>query len=305
MPEHSYRIFVAGEHGQLAKAVGEACQSRGLPVLLAGRSTASVTDKHAITAAIAAFRPDVVINAAAYTAVDRAEDEAADAYRVNRDGVAHLATVCADRRALLVHVSTDYVFDGSKTSPYLETDTPNPLGIYGASKLAGEHAVAAAAVDHLIVRTSWVCSPHGSNFVKTMLRLGAERDEIAVVDDQWGSPTFARDLAATLLTMAERALGSNARSELSGVYHAAGSGYTTWCGFARAIMSKSARRGGPSNRIKAITTSEYPTKAARPANSRLDCSKLERVFGLRLPAWTDSLDICLDELLRTHTRAAI
>jgi dTDP-4-dehydrorhamnose reductase len=196
----------------------------------------------------------------------------------------------------VIHVSTDYVFDGTKAVPYVETDPPNPLGAYGRSKLAGEATVAAAAPEHAIVRTSWVCGPDGSNFLKTMLRLAGQRPEIGVVDDQWGAPTFAADLAEAIAQIGDALLAASDRARLAGVYHASGTGETTWCRFARAIMAGAERHGLPSCRVNAITTAGYPTRARRPANSRLDCGKLARVFGVRLPDWESSLDTCLAQL---------
>ena len=302
MPEARRRMFVVGEHGQMAQALGRECARRGHVASLAGRATADVTDRAALTAAIANFRPDLVVNAAAYTAVDKAEDEPDRAHRVNRDGATNGAAAASATGAPLIHISTDYVYDGRKPTPYVETDAVAPLGAYGASKLAGEAAIVALGAHPVILRTSWLCSADGSNFVKTMLRLAGQRDEIGVVDDQWGAPTFAADLAHAIVSIGEVLLSSGNRASLGGVYHAAGAGETTWCRFARAIMKASAERGGPSCRVRAIATSDYPVRARRPANSRLDCTKLERTFGIRLPPWQSSLDACLDELLATAQR---
>jgi dTDP-4-dehydrorhamnose reductase len=231
-----------------------------------------------------------------------AEDEMDQAFLINRDGAANVAVAAANVRAPLIHISTDYVFDGRKPSPYVETDATNPISVYGASKLAGEAAIARVCNDYVILRTSWVYSPIGNNFVKTMLRLASQRDEIGVVDDQWGTPTFATDLTVAILSIGEALLTASDRSTLIGVYHAAGLGGTTWYRFARAIMKGSADKGGPSCRVRPITTEEYPTRIRRPKNSRLDCSKLARVFGIRLPSWETSLDICLDQLINTSQR---
>jgi dTDP-4-dehydrorhamnose reductase len=303
MPESAMRIFVAGEHGQVAAALGCACVARGHTVRLAGRATADLIDRAMLAAALSAFRPDLVVNAAAYTAVDKAEDEAEHAFRLNRDGAKNVAAGAAAARVPLIHLSTDYVYDGAKSSPYVETDAPLPIGVYGASKLAGEAAIAAIGGNYVILRTSWVCSPDGNNFVKTMLRLATERDEIRVVDDQWGAPTFAADLAKAIVSIGEFLVSAVDRSTVTGIYHICGAGHTTRLRFARAIMQGSAERGGPSCRVRAITTQEYPTRAKRPANSRLDCSKLARVFGLRLPPWEASLSRCLDQLIATPLRA--
>ena len=264
---------------------------------LVGRSTISVTDQAQLLPAVINFNPDLVVNAAAYTAVDKAEDDREVAFAVNRDGAATVAAAAQAADAPLIHLSTDYVFDGSKQAPYVETDPTNPLGVYGESKLAGEIAVTTCAKNHVILRTSWVCSPIGHNFVKTMLRLARERDEVAIVDDQWGAPTFAADLAAAIVSIGDKLASVDDGSQFSGIYHAASAGETTWCRFAREIMVQSGAKGGPACRVRAIVSSEYPTRAKRPQNSRFDCSKLKQVFGIGLPAWQTSLDACLDILL--------
>ena len=255
-----------------------------------------IGDETAVRSTICAFHPDLVINAAAYTAVDAAEDNAAQAYKINRDGARHLAAAARAIAVPLIHISTDYVYDGTKPTPYVETDSTNPLGIYGQSKLAGESAVAAEMSDLVIVRTSWVFSADGSNFVKTILHLADKREVIDVVDDQWGAPTFASDLATAIARIGESLLAANDRSALVGIYHATASGETTWYGLARTIMEYSGARGGPSCRLRPITTSQFATRARRPANSRLDGSKMARVFGIRLPSWQTSLAHCLDQL---------
>ncbi|MEA2905389.1 MAG: dTDP-4-dehydrorhamnose reductase [Alphaproteobacteria bacterium] len=290
------RVLIIGENGQVAQALARTYSARGTVVAAAGRSKVDITDRNSVLAAVSQFHPDLVINAAAYTAVDKAEDDADQAFLVNRDGARHVAAAARAAAAPLIHISTDYVFDGAKTSPYVETDEPGPLGVYGHSKLAGEMAVAAETNDHVIVRTSWVCSPDGHNFVKTMLRLAAERDEVKVVDDQWGAPTFAADLAVAIAAVGDRLIEKADRSTLCGTYHATGSGETTWCRFASAIMEWSAAKRGRACRVHAISTSEYPTRARRPQNSRLDCSKLDRVFAIRLPMWRKSLETCLEQL---------
>jgi dTDP-4-dehydrorhamnose reductase len=298
------RIFVVGEHGQVAQALGRKCGMTGYTVRLSGRATADLRSQWAISAAISNFRPDLVVNAAAYTAVDKAEDDSTQAFVLNRDGARNVAVAAAAVGAPVVHLSTDYVYDGTKPSPYIETDPTYPLGAYGASKLAGERAIAEIGGDYVVLRTSWVCSPDGNNFVKTMLRLASDHDELSVVDDQWGAPTFAADLAQAIVSIGEILLASNNRSGLTGLYHICSSGQTTWCRFARAIMKGSADRGGPSCSVRSITSGEYPTRARRPTNSRLDCSKLARAFGLCLPRWEASLESCLDQLIGTSQRVS-
>jgi dTDP-4-dehydrorhamnose reductase len=293
----SRKVFIAGEEGQVARALVRTYAARGDIVRSAGRTKMDIADATAVRAAIGAFRPGLVINAAAYTAVDRAEDDVEEAYKINRDGARYVAAAARALGAPVIHISTDYVFDGNKPSPYVETDAPNPIGVYGKSKLAGEDAVAATTDDFVILRTSWLFSADGGNFVKTILRVAGERDAIDVVDDQWGAPTFAADLASAIVSVGDRLLAAKDRPALCGVYHATATGETTWYRFARAIMELSAARGGPSCRVRPIATSQYPTNARRPANSRLDGSKLARVFAIRLPAWQTSLVRCLDQLI--------
>ncbi|MGL4290525.1 MAG: dTDP-4-dehydrorhamnose reductase, partial [Phreatobacter sp.] len=241
--------------------------------------------------------PDVVINPAAYTAVDKAETDADAAFAVNRDGARAVAEAAGRRDIPVIHLSTDYVFDGTGKTAYRETDAVNPGSVYGRSKLAGEQAVAAANTRHLIIRTAWVYSPFGANFAKTMLRLGRERPSLGVVDDQWGSPTYAPDLAEALLTLASRLAKPAWRDEWAGIYHLAAGPAMTWCAFARAIFAVSARHGGPTVPVEAIATSDYPTAAARPANSRLDCARIENRFGIRLPDVQDALERCIPRIL--------
>jgi dTDP-4-dehydrorhamnose reductase len=237
------------------------------------------------------------VNAAAYTAVDRAEDQADLAFAVNRDGAARLAAAAAARGAPFVHFSTDYVFDGTKGSPYVETDTPSPLGVYGSSKEAGERAVLAANPRSVVLRTAWVCGPHGGNFVKTMLRLAAEREELRVVADQHGAPTFAADLAEAVARMAPRLVSAPAGDAAFGLFHLTGAPHTTWHGFTEEILAQAARRGHRLPRLAGIATADYPTRAARPADGRLDCSKIHRVHGMAPADWRDSLARCLDVLV--------
>ena len=299
------RIFIAGERGQVAQALAHAYNLRGDHVALVGRSTVSVTDQRRLLSAVIAFNPDLVVNAAAYTAVEKAEDDTEVAFAINRDGAGFVAAAAEAAGAPVIHLSTDYVYDGRKQAPYLETDSPNPLGVYGESKLQGEIALASYASNHVILRTSWVCSPIGQNFVKTMLRLAHDRQEVAVVDDQWGAPTFAADLATAIMSIGDKFVAADDRSHFTGVYHASSAGETTWCRFAHEIMAQSAAKSGPACRVRAIASSEYPTRAKRPADSRLDCSKLRQVFGINFPRWQTSLDTCLDQLIVQTARTSI
>lgn len=284
-------ILVTGGHGQLASALA------GDPgVTVVGRPAFDFDRPETIDAAFAAAAPTAVINAAAWTAVDAAETDPAGATRANCDGPARLARLCAAAGIPLIHVSTDYVFDGDKNAPYVETDRTNPTGVYGATKLAGEEALLAVCPKAIIVRTAWVYSATGKNFVRTMLTLGKTRDHLRVVADQRGCPTSAADLADIVLGIAHAAT-REWRDDYGGVFHSCGTGETTWHGFAEAIFKEASRQGAASPRVEPITTAEFPTPAKRPADSRLDCGKLERVFGLRQPAWQGSLARVVDTLL--------
>jgi dTDP-4-dehydrorhamnose reductase len=282
-------ILVTGGAGQLATALSSVPSVRRV-----GRPDFDFDRPETIAACFGAVSPSLVVNAAAYTAVDTAESDADAAYRANRDGPAELARLCAAAGVPLIHVSTDYVFDGTKTAPYVETDPTGPQGVYGASKLAGEQAVLASGARAIILRTAWVYGPFGKNFLLTMLNLGKTRDKLTVVADQHGCPTAADDLAAAILAIAARIADGGWQDRYAGVYHAAGTGETTWCDFARAIFEVAGRHGAKVPVVEPIPTSAYPTPAKRPANSRLDCGKLEAVFGVRLPAWRDSVTRTVD-----------
>lgn len=293
------RLLIAGWQGQVARGLVE--MAPGAPDVSAcavGRAALDICEAKTIERAMVNTRPDVVINSAAYTAVDKAEAEREQAYAMNRDGAGALARAAAKAGVPIIHISTDYVFDGNQPHPYVEDDATNPVTVYGQSKLAGEEAVRAANPRHIIVRTAWVHSPGGSNFVRTMLRLAAERDHVNVVADQAGNPTYAPHLCNVLLDLARRAQGQSETFAGWGVYHAAGAGITTWQGFAAEVMRASKDLSGPSVPVHAIATADYPTAAPRPANSALDCSKLSRVFGLELPPWQDGVRTCVQRLLQ-------
>jgi dTDP-4-dehydrorhamnose reductase len=287
-------ILVTGGSGQLASALAT---QGGARVLLVGRPEFDFDRPATIEATFRAATPWLVVNAAAYTAVDAAEKDAAAAFRANRDGPEALAKLCAAAGSPLIHVSTDYIYDGEKSSPYVETDAVGPQGVYGASKLAGETAVLASGARAIILRTAWVYAPTGRNFVRTMLALGQTRDALRVVGDQHGCPTAAADLAAAILAIAARIEADGWVENRGGVFHAAGTGETTWHGLAMAVFEEASRHGAktPSS-VAAISTADYPTPARRPANSRLDCSRLEAAFGIRLPKWRDSLARTVDEI---------
>jgi dTDP-4-dehydrorhamnose reductase len=294
------RVLVVGRLGQIASELALRLPRAGHEVLALEPPELDITRAESIGAVLRDWRPRAVINAAAYTAVDRAEDEVALAFAVNRDGPGLLGAETAALGIPVVHYSTDYVFDGTKPTPYTEEDTPNPTGVYGQSKLEGERALLAANPRSVVLRTAWVCSAHGNNFVKTMLRLGRERAELGVVDDQHGAPSFADDLAEAAIALLPRLVAAEATDPGFGVFHLSGAPHTTWHGFAAAIFAGAARRGQPTPRLKAITTADYPTRAKRPANSRLDCSRIGAVHGLRPADWRDGLERCLTALLGTN-----
>jgi dTDP-4-dehydrorhamnose reductase len=286
------RILVTGRAGQLATALSEQAHGSSVELITRGRPELDLERPSEAAARISDLRPDVVVNAAAYTAVDRAEAEPDRAFAVNRDGATAAARAAAQLGVPFIHISTDYVFDGAKLAPYVERDKTGPINVYGTSKLAGEQAVLDAHPQALILRTSWVFSPFGSNFVKTMLTAGATRPALRVVSDQLGSPTSALDLAASILAIAPRL-----RDEAGGVFHYAGRGATNWFGFAEAIFAESRKLGGPSPDLQAITTQEYPTPARRPANSRLDCSAFAARFGMAPRPWAEDLPRVVRRLL--------
>jgi dTDP-4-dehydrorhamnose reductase len=289
-------ILITGQTGQLAVALDKTAASRSLNATCVGRPALDFDRPASIDETFDRAAPWLVINAAAYTAVDAAEDDAEAAIRGNRDGPAELARLCEAAGIPLIHVSTDYVFDGKKSAPYVETDATSPQGVYGASKLAGEHAVAAACSRAIILRTSWVYSPVGRNFVRTMLSVGQKNPTLRVVADQHGCPTSAPDLAEAIVGIAEQLATAGWQDRYGGIFHAAGSGATTWHGLAAATFAAAARHGMTPPVVEPITTDQWPTKAKRPANSRLDCEKLYRTFGLRLPPWQDGLDRTVDAI---------
>ena len=287
------KILVMGRSGQVARELEKLGAPAGYELEFAGRERLDLmtSDPGAL---LEALRPAAVINAAAYTAVDKAESEPEAAYRLNRDVPGALARACAGAGVAFVHFSTDYVFDGTKASPYVETDPVDPTGVYGASKAAGEAEVTAAGGRSVVLRTSWVYSAFGANFVKTMLRLAGTRDEVGVVADQLGRPTWAEDCARGALRSVQALLDEEVRGPA--LFHLAGEGDATWADFAEAIFERSAARGGPSAQVRRITTADYPTPARRPANSRLDCSRMISTLNWPMRDWRQSLAACFDEL---------
>ena len=293
------RFAVTGREGQVVRSLRERAAARGHEVMSLARPELDLSGSaDAIIAAVASVSPDAIISAAAYTAVDKAEDEPETAFAVNEAGARALARAARELSIPIVHLSTDYVFDGRKNSPYSEEDLPAPAGVYGASKLAGEQAVVAETPDCAILRTAWVYSPFGSNFVKTMLRLASERDEVAVVADQHGNPTSALGVADGALSVAENLMASKA-PQLRGIFHTTAAGEASWAEFAEEIFAVSAELGGPSATVRHIDSSQFPTRAKRPANSRLDCSRIARAHGVCLPDWRISLKEVLHRLLGT------
>ena len=283
------KILICGFKGQVGHCLLNQAQARGWNILAVDRDELDIADRQAVLAQVEAFQPHVIINAAAHTAVDKAEVEIDASYAINRDGPAFLAEAAHGVGAVMLHISTDYVFAGNKDGLYVETDAVDPQGVYGASKLAGEAAVAEFCSRHLILRTAWVFGEHGNNFVKSMLRLGSQRDSLGVVADQWGGPTYAGDIAAALLTMAEQALQPDFSAW--GVYHFAGEPHVSWHGFATSIFNAAVAQGllTRSPLVNAIATRDYPTPAQRPANSRLDCSRINAIFGIMPSNWQGAL----------------
>jgi dTDP-4-dehydrorhamnose reductase len=295
-------ILQFGRTGQVGLELLARGPLRGHRITALGRDVVDMGDPAQVRRTMEGARGvDVVINGAAYTAVDKAEAEPDLAMRVNAASVDELATACAKRDLPLIHLSTDYVFDGTKAAPYTETDETNPLSAYGRSKLAGESAVRVRQPHHIILRTSWVYSPFGTNFVKTMLRLGAEREELKIVDDQHGSPTAASDIALACLLLAER-IAEAKRDMQWGIYHYTAAGETTWRGFAEAIFENAANWGRIKAKIVPIPSAQYKTAALRPANSRLDCNKIAREMGIVPRPWREALAQVLAEL-RLNTEA--
>jgi dTDP-4-dehydrorhamnose reductase len=289
------RIAVTGQAGQVVTSLIERGATAGHEIIAIGRPQLDLADPASVMRALEAAAPDVIVSAAAYTAVDKAETESDLAYAVNGAGAGAVAQAARALGVPLVHVSTDYVFDGTLDRPYLESDPTGPTGVYGASKLAGEQVVLATHDNSAIVRVAWVYSPFGGNFVKTMLRLAADRDEVSVVADQVGNPTSALAIADAILRIATNMVFDSSPT-LRGVFHMTAQGEASWADFAEAIFAASAARGGPSASVRRIGTVDYPTPATRPTNSRLDCGRIARVHGVTLPDWRTSLDDVMDRL---------
>ncbi|MCK1305743.1 dTDP-4-dehydrorhamnose reductase [Bradyrhizobium sp. 45] len=293
------RLFVVGRAGQIARSLREAAVwETDLVLQSVGRPEVDLLQPGVVAAAIAKFRPDIVVNAAAYTAVDRAEDEPGVAFAINRDGAREVAAAAASEKVPIIHFSTDYVFDGTKSGPYKEQDAPNPQNVYGRSKLEGERAVMSVNIRQIVLRTSWVYAPFGSNFVQTIWRKLVEGQRPKIVNDQTGCPTYAADLAAATIALGRRLIRTGWQSDYAGITHMVGSEAVTWydfgCLIAKRYMAETAR----SAEIIPVSSSEYAARAVRPANSRLSTERLQSVFDIRLPSLQTSLDNCLDRILQ-------
>ena len=288
------RLLILGKSGQVARAL--VCANNAFDVLCFGRHELDLSDLASIAPKIQQAKPAIVVNAAAFTAVDAAETQQEGAFRLNRDGPAALARACAALGAPLVHISTDFVFDGTKGAPYVESDPLAPLNVYGRSKAEGEDAVAKADGAFAIVRSSWLYAADGNNFVRTILRLARERGAVRVVADQRGRPTWASDLAGALLLLAQRLLDGDPRA--AGIFHYCNSGDATWADLAEAAIEGAARRGAAPARVERIGGADYPTAAKRPPDSRLDCARFTALAGAPPPDWRASLEQCLDEIFQ-------
>lgn len=291
------RIAVTGTQGQVVVALAERGEAAGFTISPVGRPSLDLADIRSVRPALEAVDPHVIVSAAAYTAVDKAETERDIAWRINAAGAGAVAAAAREMRVPIVHLSTDYVFDGAKTEPWTEDDSVGPLGVYGASKLAGEYAVAAATPDHAILRVAWVVSPFGANFVKTMLRLAESRDALRVVSDQIGGPTSALDIADGVLAVCRNMTARSEDSELRGTFHMGSSGFGSWADLAESVFERLAAKGGKKITVERITTADYPTPARRPANSRLDSRLIAERHGVILPDWKQSVTAIVDRLL--------
>jgi len=297
------RIMLTGTNGQVGWELARCMMPLGEVIVLT-RAQCDLSRPETLPNIIQQIKPDVIVNAAAYTAVDKAEEAEGLATTINGTSVGVLAEEAKKLNALLIHYSTDYVFDGTKQTPYTEDDVPNPINAYGRSKLLGEQAVQQTGCDHLILRTTWVYAARGKNFLKTILRLAQERDELRIVADQYGAPTWARNIADVTAHVLAAAIRERLADEfISGTYHLCASGETTWHGFSKAIIER-ARQVAPVGSIKTesvlpIATEDYPLPAARPKNSKMDSSSLTARFGMTVPEWKHAMELCIDEVLET------
>lgn len=295
------RYVVTGLNGQVVSALVERAGRRGeIEILPIGRPDLDLANPETVEKALSVARPDIIISAAAYTAVDQAETDEVAAFAVNAVAVGEIGKVAKRLDIPVVHLSTDYVFDGEKATPYEETDPVNPLSVYGRSKLEGERLLGAASDDYVILRTAWVYSSFGKSFLRTMLRLAQDRNVLNVVADQYGNPTSAFDIADAVLLVAQNLLASR-NVNLRGVFHMTGSGEASWADFATEIFRVSGAEGGPVAEVTPVPSSNYPTPARRPTNSRLDCSKLASIHNVRLPDWKSSTATVVSRLLSSRS----
>ncbi|MDW3167944.1 dTDP-4-dehydrorhamnose reductase [Vibrio sp. Y184] len=284
------RVLITGGRGQVGYCLTKQLSEYGNNTVLSlDKDDLDITNQDAVKVTVQEFQPTIIINAAAHTAVDKAENEVGLSYAINRDGPKFLAEAAQEVGAAILHISTDYVFEGNKDGEYLETDMTNPQGVYGASKLAGEEAVMSACEKHIVLRTAWVFGEHGNNFVKTMLRLGVDRDELSIVADQYGGPTYSGDIANALIAIAKRI--SQDESIEYGIYHYSGLPHVNWCQFADTIFDAAVSQGVLTKKpiLKSITTEQYPTPAKRPGNSRMSTKKITDAFTLEASDWKVAL----------------
>ena len=278
------KILVTGRNGQVAQSMLHSTQE-GVEIVALGRPELDITDKTSIAKAVQVYKPDIVVNAAAYTAVDKAETEIQEAFAVNRDGAKNVAEVGQDNGLPIIHISTDYVFNGQNENGYKEDDAPGPLNVYGLSKLEGEWGVMEANPNHIILRTAWVYSQFGNNFVKTMIRLAQTHDEINVVSDQWGTPTSADFIADNIIAISKQVTSKIPTQNWRGIFHLVPDGKTNWADFAREIFSVTKKTGEKICNIRSISSSEYRTSATRPKNSLLNNEKIRSTFNLEIVEW--------------------
>ncbi|EAQ53117.1 MULTISPECIES: dTDP-4-dehydrorhamnose reductase [Vibrio] len=286
------RVLITGCHGQVGSCLTkQLANNENIAVLALDREHLDITSQEAVNAIVAEFEPSIIINAAAHTAVDKAEEELDLSYAINRDGPKYLAQAAQSVGAAMLHISTDYVFDGDKVGEYAETDATNPQGVYGKSKLAGEIAVAQECKKHIILRTAWVFGENGNNFVKTMLRLANSYESLSIVGDQFGGPTYAGDIASALVTIAKAIC--NGETDRFGIYHFSGLPHVSWSQFAQAIFDEAVEQGvlKCSPAVNSITTEEYPTLAKRPENSKLNTTLIRNTFGINASDWVSRLKL--------------
>jgi dTDP-4-dehydrorhamnose reductase len=292
------RIAVTGTGGQVASALRERAQSLGVNIFAVGRPVLDLSKTGTALPALAAIKPDAIVHAAAYTAVDQAEQENRLAYQINIAGTGEVASAARSLGVPVVYLSTDYVFNGEKDTPYVETDMTSPVNFYGLTKAAGEQAVSGSTANHAILRISWIYSPFGKNFVRTILKAAKNRESLDIVDDQKGSPTSAFDVADGIVAVVKNLISRPDESTLRGLFHMTAYGNTNWARFGEAVFMASRKFGGPTARVRPIPSKDYPQAAKRPANSILDCSKIAEVHGVRLPDWRSSLKLCVERMVK-------